>query len=114
VRRPFRHRIGLIVQATDPAVKAIFVSIVPVWSIGAATRAWPVAARFVKVLRRRLLTELGNIAKVLAFAQVHNLSVVQPGLARRSAWLSSSIAQLTAAFRVVLEEYDRPLGSRTP
>ena len=51
-----------------------------------------------------------DIAKVVAFAQAHDLAVVQISEARRSVWLSGTVAQLSAAFGVKLEEYDHPQG----
>jgi len=51
-----------------------------------------------------------DIAKVVAFAQAQNLAVVHTSEARRSVWLSGTVAQLSAAFGVKLEEYDHPQG----
>ena len=51
-----------------------------------------------------------DIAKVAAFAQANDLAVVQTSEARRSVWLSGTVAQLSAAFGVKLEEYDHPEG----
>ncbi len=51
-----------------------------------------------------------DIAKVEAFARANDLAVVQTSEARRSVWLSGTVAQLSAAFGVKLEEYDHPQG----
>jgi len=51
-----------------------------------------------------------DIAKVAAFAQAQNLAVVHTSEARRSVWLSGTVAQMSAAFGVKLDEYDHPQG----
>jgi kumamolisin len=51
-----------------------------------------------------------DIAKVAAFAQTHNLAVTHSSEARRSVWLAGTVAHMSAAFGVQLQEYDHPDG----
>jgi len=51
-----------------------------------------------------------DIAKIAAFAQVHNLAVSHASEPRRSVWLAGTVAQMSAAFGVQLQEYDHPQG----
>jgi kumamolisin len=51
-----------------------------------------------------------DIAKVVAFAHANHLAVVETSEARRSVWLAGTVAQMSAAFGVTLEEYDHPGG----
>ncbi len=64
--------------------------------------------------RERLAAQHGaapdDIAKVEAFAQAHHLVVVHRSEARRSVWLSGTVAQMAAAFGTKLEEYSNPQG----
>ncbi len=64
--------------------------------------------------REKLASDHGassaDIAKVAEFAQAHQLAVVETSEARRSVWLAGSVAQMSAAFRVKLDEYDHPRG----
>ena len=49
-----------------------------------------------------------DIAKVVAFAQANNLAVVQTSEARRSVWLSGTVAQMSTAFGVKLARIRPP------
>ncbi len=51
-----------------------------------------------------------DIAKVAAFAHAHHLAVIETSEARRSVWLAGTVAQMSAAFGVTLEEHDHPDG----
>jgi len=51
-----------------------------------------------------------DIAKVVAFAQSNHLAVVETSEARRSVWLAGTVAQMSTAFGVRLDEYDHPGG----
>jgi kumamolisin len=51
-----------------------------------------------------------DIAKVTAFAQSHNLAVEHTSEARRSIWLSGTVADISGAFGVALRQYDHPGG----
>jgi kumamolisin len=51
-----------------------------------------------------------DIAKVKAFAHANHLVVVETSEARRSVWLAGTVAHMSAAFGVTLEEYDIPEG----
>ena len=51
-----------------------------------------------------------DIDKVVAFAHAHHLAVVETSEARRSVWLAGTVAHMSAAFGVTLEEYDHPGG----
>jgi kumamolisin len=51
-----------------------------------------------------------DIAKVVSFAHTHHLAVVAISEARKSVWLAGTVADMSAAFGVTLEEYDCPHG----
>ena len=46
----------------------------------------------------------------MAFAHAHHLAVVETSEARKSVWLAGTVADMSAAFGVTLEEYDHPDG----
>ena len=52
-----------------------------------------------------------DLAAIEAFARQHGLAVVESSSARRSVVLSGTAATLSAAFDVVLEQYEHPGGS---
>jgi kumamolisin len=52
-----------------------------------------------------------DINKIEAFAQEHNLTVVESSLARRTVVLSGTIAALSSAFSVYLANYEHPDGN---
>jgi kumamolisin len=51
-----------------------------------------------------------DIAQVVAFAHANSLAVVETSEARRSVWVAGTVAQVSAAFGVNLDEYDHPSG----
>ncbi len=51
-----------------------------------------------------------DMAKVAAFAREHGLAVSHASEARRSVWLAGTVAQMSAAFGVQLDEYQHPEG----
>jgi kumamolisin len=51
-----------------------------------------------------------DIAKIVAFAHANHLAVVETSEARRSVWLAGTVAHMSSAFGVTLEEHDHPLG----
>ena len=53
----------------------------------------------------------GDVVKVEAFAQEHNLTVMEVSQARRTIVLSGTIAALSAAFGVFLANYEHPEGA---
>jgi kumamolisin len=78
-----------------------------------ATSAGPTSQR-TYLTRDQLTADYGSspedIAKVVAFANAHQLSVVETSEGRRSVWLAGTVAQMSAAFGVTLDEYDHPHG----
>jgi kumamolisin len=51
-----------------------------------------------------------DVAKVAAFAQDYQLAVVHSSEPRRSMWLAGTVARLSAAFGVQIDEYSHPHG----
>ena len=78
-----------------------------------ATAAGPTGDRRY-LTREQLAADHGaspeDIAKVVAFAHAHHLAVVATSEARKSVWLSGTVADMSAAFGVTLDEYDHPHG----
>jgi kumamolisin len=64
--------------------------------------------------RQQLAADYGadpqDIAKVEAFATANNLRVAHVSAARRSVWLSGTVADMSKAFGVTLQEYSLPGG----
>src|SRR5262245_23636438 len=52
-----------------------------------------------------------DIAAVEAFAQAHGLDVVETSIARRSVVLAGTLAAMSAAFAVTLQQYAHPSGT---
>jgi kumamolisin len=51
-----------------------------------------------------------DIARIEEFARAHDLAVAQSSAARKSVWLSGTVAQMSKAFGVELAEHDHPSG----
>jgi kumamolisin len=88
-------------------------AVIPPGVRSAATDTRPTGKRRY-LTREQLAADHGaaadDIAKVVAFAHSHHLAVVETCEARKSVWLAGTVAQMSAAFGITLNEYDLPGG----